>query len=137
MAHWPGGEARLWETLEKPICNSGSNRLTYTYSYLEPVSCYMFSSTCCFLNCIQVSLEGGRGWPESQASRDQPRVCGGGTLVFLVAGRDSVFLITRRRTCPCPPALPVWACCLSLSLPAFPPPSLPHTGDRPVPPFPV
>ena len=47
--------------------------------------------------------EGGGGWPESQASRDQPRVCGGGTLVFLVAGRDSVFLITRRRTAPVPP----------------------------------
>ena len=29
----------------------------YSFSYLEPVSCSMSSSNCCFLTCIQVSQE--------------------------------------------------------------------------------
>ena len=33
--------------------------LTYTLSYLEPV-CYMSSSNCCFLTCIQISQEAGQ-----------------------------------------------------------------------------
>src|SRR5574337_1052034 len=31
--------------------------LTYSFSYLEPVCCSMFSSNCCFLTCIQISQE--------------------------------------------------------------------------------
>ena len=29
----------------------------YSFSYLEPVCCSMSSSNCCFLTCIQISLE--------------------------------------------------------------------------------
>ena len=29
----------------------------YSFSYLEPVCCYMSSSNCCFLTCIQISQE--------------------------------------------------------------------------------
>ena len=29
----------------------------YSFSYLEPVSCSMSSSNCCFLTCIQISQE--------------------------------------------------------------------------------
>ena len=32
----------------------------YSFSYLEPVCCSMFSSNCCFLTCIQVSQEAGQ-----------------------------------------------------------------------------
>ena len=32
----------------------------YSFSYLEPVSCSMSSSNCCFLTCIQISQEGGQ-----------------------------------------------------------------------------
>ena len=35
-------------------------RLTYSFSYLEPVCCSMSSSNCCFLTCIQVSQEAGQ-----------------------------------------------------------------------------
>ena len=31
--------------------------LTYSFSYLKPVSCSMSSSNCCFLTCIQISQE--------------------------------------------------------------------------------
>ena len=31
----------------------------YSFSYLEPVCCSMFSSNCCFLTCIQVFQEAG------------------------------------------------------------------------------
>ena len=34
--------------------------LTYSFSYLEPVCCYMSSSICCFLTCIQASQEAGQ-----------------------------------------------------------------------------
>ena len=34
--------------------------LMYSFSYLEPVCCSMFSSNCCFLTCIQVSQETGQ-----------------------------------------------------------------------------
>ena len=34
--------------------------LTYSFSYLEPVCCFMSSSNCCFLTCIQVSQEAGQ-----------------------------------------------------------------------------
>ena len=30
----------------------------FSFSYLEPVSCSMSSSNCCFLNCIELSQEG-------------------------------------------------------------------------------
>ena len=33
--------------------------MTYSFSYLEPVSCSMSSSNCCFLICIQVFEEAG------------------------------------------------------------------------------
>ena len=32
----------------------------YSFSYLEPVCCSMFSSNCCFLTCIQISQEVGQ-----------------------------------------------------------------------------
>ena len=32
----------------------------YSFSYMEPVCCFMFSSNCCFLTCIQVSQEAGQ-----------------------------------------------------------------------------
>ena len=32
----------------------------YSFSYLEPVSCSMSSSNCCFLTCIQISQETGQ-----------------------------------------------------------------------------
>ena len=32
----------------------------YSFPYLEPVCCYMSSSNCCFLTCIQVSQEAGQ-----------------------------------------------------------------------------
>ena len=32
----------------------------YSFSYLEPVCCSMFSSNCCFLTCIQISQEAGK-----------------------------------------------------------------------------
>ena len=31
----------------------------YSFSYLEPVCCFMSSSNCCFLTCIQISQEAG------------------------------------------------------------------------------
>ena len=34
--------------------------LTYSFSYLEPVSWSMSSSNCCFLTCIQISQETGQ-----------------------------------------------------------------------------
>ena len=32
-------------------------QIMYSFSYLEPVCCSMYSSNCCFLTCIQVSEE--------------------------------------------------------------------------------
>ena len=32
----------------------------YSFSYLQPVCCSMFSSNCCFLTCIQISQEAGQ-----------------------------------------------------------------------------
>ena len=32
----------------------------YSFPYLEPVSCSMFGSNCCFLICIQISQEAGQ-----------------------------------------------------------------------------
>ena len=32
----------------------------YSFSYLEPVCCFMSSSNCCFLTCIQISQETGQ-----------------------------------------------------------------------------
>ena len=32
----------------------------YSFPYLEPVCCSMFSSNCCFLTCIQISQEEGQ-----------------------------------------------------------------------------
>ena len=34
--------------------------LTYSFSYLEPVCCYMSSSNSCFLTCVQFSQEAGQ-----------------------------------------------------------------------------
>ena len=31
----------------------------YSFSYLKPVCCFMSSSNCCFLTCIQISQETG------------------------------------------------------------------------------
>ena len=32
----------------------------YSFSYLEPVCCFMSSSNCCFLTCLQDSQEAGQ-----------------------------------------------------------------------------
>ena len=32
----------------------------YSFSYLEPVCCFMSSSNCCFLTCIHISQEAGK-----------------------------------------------------------------------------
>ena len=32
----------------------------YSFPYLEPVCCFMSSSNCCFLTCIQISQEAGK-----------------------------------------------------------------------------
>ena len=32
----------------------------YSFSYLEPVCCFMSNSNCCFLTCVQVSQEAGQ-----------------------------------------------------------------------------
>ena len=34
--------------------------LMYSFSYLEPVCCFMFGSNCCFLTSIQISQEAGQ-----------------------------------------------------------------------------
>ena len=34
--------------------------LTYSFPYLEPICCFMSSSNCCFLTCIQISHEPGQ-----------------------------------------------------------------------------
>ena len=34
--------------------------LTYSFSYLEPVHCFMSSSNCCFLTSMQISHEAGK-----------------------------------------------------------------------------
>ena len=34
--------------------------MTYSFSYLEPVCCFMSSSNGCFLTCIQISQEAGQ-----------------------------------------------------------------------------
>ena len=34
--------------------------LTYSFSYLEPVCCFMSNSNCCFLTCTQISHEAGQ-----------------------------------------------------------------------------
>ena len=34
--------------------------LIYSFLNLEPVRCYMSGSNCCFLTCIQISLEAGK-----------------------------------------------------------------------------
>ena len=34
--------------------------MTFTFSYLEPVCCFISSSNCCFLTCIQISQEAGQ-----------------------------------------------------------------------------
>ena len=32
----------------------------YSFSYLEPICCFMSTSNCCFLTCIQISQEAGQ-----------------------------------------------------------------------------
>ena len=45
-----------------------------SFSYLEPVSCSMSSSNCCFLTCIQVSQEAGQVVWYSHHFMDFPHV---------------------------------------------------------------
>ena len=45
----------------------------YYFPYLEPVSCYMSSSNCCFLTCIQISQEVGQVVWDSQLSQNFPQ----------------------------------------------------------------
>ena len=39
--------------------NNKVETMTYSFPYLEPVCCSMFSSNSCFLTCIQISREAG------------------------------------------------------------------------------
>ena len=41
----------------------------YSFSYLEPVCCFMSSSNCCFLTCIQISQEAGTNSCEKKRSK--------------------------------------------------------------------
>ena len=34
--------------------------MTYSFSNLETVCCFMSSSSCCFLTCMQISQEAGK-----------------------------------------------------------------------------
>ena len=45
----------------------------YSFSYLEPVCCFMASSNCCFLTCIQVSQEAGQVLWYSHLSKNFPQ----------------------------------------------------------------
>ena len=45
----------------------------YSFSYLEPVCCFMSSSNCCFLACIQVSQEAGKVVWDSHLFKNFPQ----------------------------------------------------------------
>ena len=45
----------------------------YSFPYLEPVCCYMYSSNCCFLTCMQISQEAGQVVWYSHLSQDFPQ----------------------------------------------------------------
>ena len=47
----------------------------YSFSYLEPVSCSMASSNCCFLTCIQISQETDKVVWYSHLLKDFPVCC--------------------------------------------------------------
>ena len=44
----------------------------YSFPYLEPVCCFMSSSNCCFLTCIQISQEAGQVVWYSQLLKNFP-----------------------------------------------------------------
>ena len=59
----PWGHKKL--DMTEQLFLSLSNRVTvynlnYSFPYLEPVCCSLFSSNCCFLTCIQISQEAGK-----------------------------------------------------------------------------
>ena len=60
--------------------------MTYSFSYLEPVSCSMSSSNCCFLTCIQVSQEAGQVVCYSHLFQNFPQF----TVIHTVKGIDIV-----------------------------------------------
>ena len=45
----------------------------YCFPNLEPVCCFMFSSNCCFLTCIQISQETGQVVWYSHLFKDFPQ----------------------------------------------------------------
>ena len=45
----------------------------YSFPNFEPVSCFMQGSNCCFLSCIQVSQEVGKGVWYSHLSKTFPQ----------------------------------------------------------------
>ena len=45
----------------------------YSFSYLEPVSCSMTDSNCCFLTCIQISQEAVQGVWYSRLFKNFPQ----------------------------------------------------------------
>ena len=47
--------------------------MTYSFSYLEPVCCSMFISSCCFLTCIQISQEASQVVWYSQHLKNFPQ----------------------------------------------------------------
>ena len=47
--------------------------LMYSFPYLEPVCCFMSSSNCCFLTCIQISQEASKVVWFSHLSKNFPQ----------------------------------------------------------------
>ena len=45
----------------------------YSFPYLEPVCCFMSSSNCCFLTCVQISQEPGQLVPYSHPLKNFPQ----------------------------------------------------------------
>src|SRR5574340_1138643 len=58
----------------------------YSFSYLEPVCCFMSSSNYCFLTCIQVSKEAGQVVWYSHLFQDFPLFI----VIHTVKGSDIV-----------------------------------------------
>ena len=60
--------------------------MTYCFSYLDPVCCSMSSSNCCFLTCIQISLEAGQVVWYSHLFKNFPQF----VVIHTVKGFDAV-----------------------------------------------
>ena len=61
----------------------------YSFPYLEPVCCYMSSSNCCFLTCIQISQEAGQVVWYSHLFKNFP-VCGDPHKAFGIVNKAEI-----------------------------------------------